>query len=212
MQYYLVDKSGQYYLRQNDNGDYVPVKNVMLADSWKQQSKAKNVLDSCLNKNLRSRYKVIGIEIKNEVLPELKPLRANESFSKSIAAEQIADGETEKWVGSLSSMKTFIADSEVRKDELTSALSDVDKEVSDILHYIELGTFNAYQGYLAFNMLRQRLKKRRKIKDELFVLTQIGECKITSDKIESIQQAIHNQNNRKYKPRILSELFRQEVS
>lgn len=212
MQYFLVDKSGQYYLRQNDNGDYIPVKNILFANSWNQQSKAKNVLDSCLNKNLRSRYKVIGIELKEEILPELKPIKPNEALSISIAAEQIVDGETEKWVSSLDDMKTFIADSEVRKDELVSALSEVDKEITDIEHYIEFGKFNAYQGYLAFNMLKQRLMKRRKIKDELTVLQQIGECKITSDKIESIQQAIHNQNNRKYKPRVLSELFGQEVS
>jgi hypothetical protein len=212
LNYFLVDKSGQYYLRQNDNGDYVPVKNIMLANSWKQQSKAKNVLDSCLNKNLRGRYKVIGIEIEDEVLPELKPLRANESFSKSIAAEQIADGETDKWVTSLGDMKVFIADSEARRDELESSLSEVDKEITDIEHYIEFGKFNAYQGYLAFNMLKQRLMKRRKIKDELIVLQQIGECKITTDKINSIQQAIHNLNNRKYTPRVLSELFEEEAS
>lgn len=209
MRYFLVERSGQHYLRQNEDGDYVPVKNVILATSWEQQPKAKNVLENCLNKNLRGRYKVIGVELPEDAPVKKIVVKPNEEFSKSIAKEEIADGESAKWIGSLDTMTSFIADSEVRKDELVLSLSNVDKEVSDILHYIEFGKFNAYQGYLAFNMLKQRLMKRRKIKDELSILQQIGECQISSEKLNNIRASINSLDNRKYEPRVLKELFEQ---
>lgn len=207
MKYYLGDKNG-YYLRRDAAGNFVPVKNILLADWWEQSSKAANILGSCVNKNLRSRYKVKAVEesisqnsiIKTSVKPK-------EEFTRSIAKELIEEGETDKWVNGIEVMKNFIEDSEGRKDELTEALSEVDKEISDINHYIEFGKFNAYQGYLAFDMLKQRLMKRRKIKNELTVLFQLGECKITSDKLENIQRAISELDNRKYQPRVLIDLF-----
>ena len=65
----------------------------------------------------------------------------------------------------------------------------------------------AYRGWLAFNMLRHRLKKRRKIKDELQVLQQLGECKITSSMLVDIKNAISELGNRQYVPRVLTALF-----
>ena len=88
-------------------------------------------------------------------------------------------------------------------------LSEVDKEISDINHYIEFGKFNAYQGWLAFNMLRHRLRKRRKIKNELLVIQQLGDSKITSSMLQAIKKSIAEMDNRKYIPRVLNELFEQ---
>ena len=56
-------------------------------------------------------------------------------------------------------------------------------------------------------MLQNRLKKRRKIKNELQVLTQLGDCKIDSSMLVDITKAIEDMNNRIYTPRILTELF-----
>ena len=96
---------------------------------------------------------------------------------------------------------------EERKNKLSGDLSNIDKEITDIQHYIEFGNFNAYQGWLAFSMLRHRLKKRRKIKNEFQILSQIGECKINSAMVNDIQAAIHKINNKSYTPRVLPELF-----
>lgn len=102
----------------------------------------------------------------------------------------------------------FIQSTEQRKEALLIDLSNVDKEISDINHYIEFGgKFNAYQGWLAFNMLRNRLKKRRKIKDELHILMQLGECKVNSTMLAEIKDSIVSLDTRKYQPRILKELF-----
>ena len=69
------------------------------------------------------------------------------------------------------------------------------------------GKFNAYQGWLAFNMLKNRLKRRRKIKDELYIVSQLGECKINSAMIEEIKSSMSTLDGRIYRPRKLKELF-----
>ena len=43
----------------------------------------------------------------------------------------------------------------------------------------EFGKFNAYQSWLAFSMLQNRLRMRRRNKDELQAIQQLGESKIT---------------------------------
>ena len=58
-------------------------------------------------------------------------------------------------------------------------------------------------------MLRNRLKKRRKIKDELQVLFQLGECKMNSEMLNDVESVILDMNNREYRPRILTELFKE---
>ena len=126
---------------------------------------------------------------------------------KTIASEKPAESQTEKWVSGAETLTEFVMDAEKRKEELVGLLSEVDKEISDINHYIEFGKFNAYQGWLAFTMLQNRLRKRRKIKDELSVINQLGECKITSDMMIDIKNAIAELGNRKYAPRVLTQLF-----
>ena len=53
-----------------------------------------------------------------------------------------------------------------RKETLTKQISKVDKEREDILHYIELGKYNAVEGWKLLSLLREVSKERRKIKDE----------------------------------------------
>lgn len=213
---FMISDGKGLYLHRDVSGNYVPVSKRKLGDVWEQRSKASNVLMNCVSKNLRTRYRVIEIEDtitfcsksidesinnieivikpKDDVVKRLinKPKDENQLFPSSI---------------NLDNFVKFIQNSEKRKEDLVVELSDVDKEISDINHYIEFGRFNAYQGWLAFNMLKSRLKKRRKVKDELHVLTQLGECKINSASIEKVKLSMNKLNSRKYQPRKLKELF-----
>ena len=57
-------------------------------------------------------------------------------------------------------------------------------------------------------MLQNRLRQRRKIKDELTVISQIAGCSISKDEIrEVLDVAAHITEERKYEPRVLAELF-----
>lgn len=210
--YMLTDGHGL-YLRRDVSGNFVPVKNKALGDVWEQRSKASNVLANCINKNFRGRYKLIEIDedivpkqaTKDSSEPVIKP---HDSAAVHIGNEAIEENKLCDLTANINSFTEFVQDAEQRKETLLTALSDVDKEISDINHYIELGdNFNAYQGWLAFNMLRNRLRKRRKIKDELHILMQLGECKVNSAMLAEIKNSIGNLDTREYQPRILKELF-----
>lgn len=61
-------------------------------------------------------------------------------------------------------------------------------------------------------MLRHRLRKRRKIKNELHVVTQLCECKINSSMLSNIKDVIHELDDRVYTPRKLTNLFEKGVN
>ena len=95
------------------------------------------------------------------------------------------------------------------KSKLTSSyeeLSKVDLEISDINHYIEMSKLDAYRGYNAYVMLRERLVKRRKIKDEIYYLkSMITKSQEFDAKSKGLLMRIDHQ---KYEPRAIGELFK----
>lgn len=94
-----------------------------------------------------------------------------------------------------------------RKDKLTDQLSTVDKEICDILHYIEFCNLNAAQGYKVYKMIKERRIRRRSIKNELQVLDIILGKKISETATDEIEKAVAGMDKRKYEPRVMSELF-----
>ena len=210
----MISDGNGTYIRRDFAGRYTPVRNETLADTWDSKTKAQNVLKSQINKNMRRRYKIVEVVVESShpeiscsiTLPK-KVKETKEQKIKELSSEDIEDTQLDKWARGIDSFNGFILDMEERKNKLSGDLSNIDKEITDIQHYIEFGSFNAYQGWLAFSMLRHRLKKRRKIKNEFQILSQIGECKINSAMVTDIQAAIHKINNKSYTPRILPELF-----
>lgn len=83
----------------------------------------------------------------------------------------------------------------------------IDKEICDILHYIEFCNLNAAQGYKAYKMLKERRIKRRSIKNELQVVDIILGKKISETATDEIEKAISGMDKRKYEPRVMTELF-----
>lgn len=209
MSAYIISDGKGRYIRKDYAGRYSPVRSEILADVWSEKSKAKNVLENQMNRNIRNRYKVVEIKDLNDNKERASVSKKDELKKDIIPKADIEEWKTQidKWGNEITLLREFITDMESRRETLSKVLSDVDKEIVDIEHYIEFGKFNAYQGWLAFSMLRYRLKKRRKVKDELQVITQINNCKINSTTVSNIQNTIHKMNERLYKPRVLNELF-----
>lgn len=212
---YVITDGDKVFLFRDNRGNFIPTKNRSVADIWESKQKAVNVLNSCVNKNLRSRYMIMEVEaekpkenieqvVKVRNYENLKP---NNEVAKRIINSPIVDNDLERIKNKLAELYSYVQSSEERQKELTNALSDVDKEISDIHHYIEFGKFNCYQGWLAFSMLRNRLKQRRKIKDELTIINQLGESIIDLNALENIKKGIERLDSRTYQPRRLNELF-----
>lgn len=93
------------------------------------------------------------------------------------------------------------------KDKLRHDLSITDQKITDINHYIEFNKLNACQGYKMSKLLQDTLKERREIKNELGILGEVNGFNLKSiinGKLTTIQQ----KKQKKYKPRVLKELFK----
>ena len=98
-----------------------------------------------------------------------------------------------------------------RHFELSEELSKIDREKSDIEHYIEFnaGKLNACGGYKAYKMLQDVLLERRKVKDELEII-QVAMARIASpEELANIDRKVEELAHRKYEPREFKHLFKE---
>lgn len=90
-----------------------------------------------------------------------------------------------------------------KREVLSVQMSDVDKELSDVYHYIELSNLNAAQGYKAYKDLQQVLKRRRAIKNDMALVQALTPM---IDGAISQAMVIYT-GDKEYKPRVRSDLF-----
>jgi len=217
MRYVITD--GNKYLRQDGAGNYIPVKSFDLADLYEQRQKAVNVLNNCINKNMRKRYRVKELPdtpaktaTDNGVIPKVnvdETIKFDTELVKKISYESdLAESKLGKWEHDVDVLESFAQSTEDRIAELSELLRQVDLEIEDIIHYIELCKFNAYQGWIAANMLKNRRIRRREIKDELVILQDLKDCKLNPKMFNNIKKGIKGLSSRSYQPRVLTELFK----
>lgn len=202
IRYMITDGQGS-YLKLSKSGGYVPESNIALGDKWETREKAKNIIRSSLKKSAQETYKVIAVEINDDSITVI----TRDSIVKQIGDMPIEDNNLLSLVERIESLAEAVHEAELRKEVLNEKMGSVDKEIVDIQHYIEFGNCNAYQGWLAFKMLRSKLQQRRKIKDEVQILRQLGECKVCSSTLGDIITEVEKLNTRKYFPRMLPEIF-----
>lgn len=199
--YVLSDGAGRYIRKDNGTGKYVSVKGEKYALQFQSADNALKILYNSVPKTIRDNFGVEEIQI--EDVKTTKDM----SVVKSIINKNIIDDEIASWLSKVDAFVSLAESVETRIEELVELLSTTDKEICDIQHFIEFGKLNAYQGWLATSMLQNRLRQRRKFKDELAALNLIKSCKIESKSIENLHKAVDGLGERKYSPRVLSELF-----
>lgn len=94
-----------------------------------------------------------------------------------------------------------------RRRELSCELSKVDKEISDIRHYIEFYPLSASRGYKMAKMLKDCLIRRRAIKDETEMLNRISVMTVGHIGNGKGRNDLDKLGNKQYTPRVLTELF-----
>ncbi len=94
-----------------------------------------------------------------------------------------------------------------RRNEPSRELSKVDKEISDIHHYIEFYSLSASRGYKMAKILKDCLIQRRAIKDETEMLNRISVMTVGHIGNGKGRRDLDKLNNKQYTPRILTELF-----
>ena len=91
------------------------------------------------------------------------------------------------------------------ESELRDELSKLDLQVSDLLHYIEFHKFSAAEGYKLSKKLQIVLDQRRELKNKIESICIIKKCSDISD--GTLIKQLKNIDKKKYKPRILNDLF-----
>lgn len=194
MSKYVVT-NGVRYLRKNLRGGYY-LCDENDATIWGTYKQAQNALNNGTK----------GWWIKDTFYVE----KVNRQTNSKADVERLIEADTSdfnRWLSGIGNFKKFVNTIEITKRDLASELSDIDQEICDIRHYIEFGRLNAYQGWAACEMMRTSLKQRRKIKDLLYIISEVQTRRNGSTESERVKNAIDNLNKRTYTPRKLGFLF-----
>lgn len=198
-QYVITD--GTRWIMRDRNKKYVPASNEALADIFSNKE-ANSVYQNNLSKALKSVFHVEKIDKPPALIKQISHEEVKSNTETVSVAENI-----QYWVDKVSGLNGLAAEALHRKEELINQLSEVDKELCDINHYIEFCNLNAAQGYKAYKMIKDRRVKRRSIKNELDVLNMILGKKLSESVTNEITNAVSRMDKRIYEPRVLNELF-----
>ena len=198
-QYVITD--GTRWIMRDRHGKYVPTSCEALADVYSNKQ-ANSIFQNQLSKALKSCFHLQKIDEVPALVKQITQKEIKENTENVLVAENI-----KYWVDKVNGLNGLASEALHRKDELLNQLSKVDKELSDINHYIEFCNLNAAQGYKAYKMIKERRIKRRSIKNELEVLSIILGKKISDTASDEIQKAIAGMDKRTYEPRVMTELF-----
>lgn len=188
---YLIKNKKGVFIKLNDKGS--PITCREHNKGVFEYSKARNLVDS-LPKSLRR----MGFYV--EAIPEIPPKTIENT--KTEVSEQVA-----RWVDKFGICADTLNEAKSRADELIQALYDIDQELIDVLHVIEIEKpKDMYSGYLEYKHIKNIREKRRDIKDELLIIENVlKEINPSCLQRERVQKAIDGLLGRKYKFRIVEE-------
>lgn len=214
IKYYIQDNQQRFIRRDSDgsHGSYGLTANKSLAEEFKTEEKAFNVLNCCLNAGLRKNCKVVSIEHPDYEVTEverLSPTTEDIDLNRFYEIKDDMSTVTEDMLTSLNVVNNFIANYSSLNKQLSDELSKLDRKENDIRHYIEFN-FNRLSASKAYKVLKLQhsvLDERRKLKNELAIIHTIYSFLNGSLSMSSAISAINSTLNQNYNVRELQELF-----
>lgn len=192
----VIKNNKNVYIRLNSNG--TPVSCNKHDASVFEYNKAKNILNSLPRtlKKFHFHISYISEKINNT---DNQSIVIHKEFLDNTDNEHIT-----RWVDKFGICQDIIDEAKNRLEELGKLLSNVDKEISNELHLIELEKDkNAYEGYLFYKTIRDVLRKRRKLKDEQLVLYAIIKMNFRNFDSEIIKKTVDGLAKRKFTMRVI---------
>lgn len=160
--------------------------------------KAKAILSNCIPLKIRKLCTLESV---------VQDDTSEKSYDYIQLSKTIFDSGEFDWINMCSSIGQFINQLPQYKSNLEDQYKEVELEKTDLEHYIEFFNMNASQGYKAFKMLQDIRRKRRKIKDEIMIVDILIDSTMEDYTSGRVLKRINGLNERKYSPRILTELF-----
>lgn len=184
---YMIKNNGKVYIRVVNGKVETCAENMKSIFS---EAKAKNILRSLPKTLKRFNFHV-------EAIPDIPP-KVVESKVYQIP-ESVS-----QWIDKFGSCGQIFNEAKARSDILVAELNSCDEELIDIVHDAELeNNMNMYKGYLVYVRLRNNRRKRRIIKDELLIISDVlKEVNPSVLQQSRIQKAVDGLLHRKYTYRI----------
>lgn len=203
-EYVITD--GYRYIKRDHLGKYVPTSSYSLAGKFNKKH-ADLVYNNNLPKPLKMLFNVKKVE-EDDVSPKesLQVVRVNTEDLKR--TEKVMECENvQYWLDKISGLNGLATEASERRTRLYQELSNIDKEIEDIEHYIEFKRFNAAQGWRMCSMLKERRVRRRSIKNEINTIDIILGHRIAESVSDKITNSVQKMDSRTYEPRVLKELY-----
>lgn len=195
---YVIKNHKNVYIRLGDNGK--PVTCVEQAKMVFEHSKAKNILD-----NLPKTLKKLNFRV--EAVPDITVTDKRKMIETRIIHKEYVPPEcVTRWIEKFGICDDVVKEARNRKEELVAALSNIDRELSNTLHKIELERpKNACEGFKEYRELKEILDKRRNIKDELMIISNVLRMDFRNFDGEIVNKAVAGLINRKFTMRFVEE-------
>lgn len=191
---YIIKNHKNVYIRLNSNGR--PVTCVEHDKTLFEFSKAKNIVDSLPKSLKRLRFKV-------EAIPEIIVRQEKKVIEKE---NYLVSANITEWIEKFGICDDILKEVQKRKEELYRELTNIDRQFSNLVHQIELeGKVDLYGGWLERNKIKENREKRRDIKDELIIISNVLKMDFRSIDRNEINKAVEGLANRKFTYRIVEE-------
>ena len=204
----FVITDGTKFIKQNMGGQYKPVTNITMADTYTSKSAAVNVFKNSLTKALQRQY-YVGQIINGEVIrcgasapPKTEKRRTGFRYSLQMERPEVT-----QWFGRLEGVDNIFDHALKRGYEISQELSDVEQELVDVEHFIEFSSLGAGDGYKIYAKLRDLLRRRRSLKNEQKIVGAINNNCNAKDAMNNILAVIKGLQKQTYEPRIWDDLF-----
>lgn len=203
--YILTDGEGRYIHYDPKGRRYVRVNHMNHADLFDTFAKAEHIRKTAIGKYNKHNFYTVTVEVEDPKPQQVEAEKpAKPAPPPEVKPESVEDNLLITFLETAHTLLTM-------KDELINGQSTVDREITDLQHYIEAHGLDAYRGFLAYKNLRNALIRRREIKDKLLILTIIEDCEMTPDSIGKTIKRIRGLDERQYTPRVLNELFERGI-
>lgn len=191
---YIIKNHKNVYIRLNSNGR--PVTCVEHDKTLFEFSKAKNIVDSLPKSLKRLRFKV-------EAIPEIIVRQEKKVIEKE---NYLVSANITEWIEKFGICDDILKEAQKRKEELYRELTNIDRQFSNLVHQIELeGKVDLYGGWLERNKIKENRERRRDIKDELIIISNVLKMDFRSIDRNEINKAVEGLANRKFTYRIVEE-------
>lgn len=216
-QFVLIHQDGGFFSI-NDGSHWIRVADPFAATVL-TQTKANNILANMIKPKERGGWSIqpwkppepdASSASDTAPAPEkpTNPRRGREALKAQEEAEKNEKAAfLDEWLAKADEFKHYYEALLERKQALIEELRNVSAELCDIEHYVEFTSLNAAGGYRAYRMLKERLLRRRRIKDELLCISIFLKAEPRNILNGNLTRQIAGLGTREYGPRVLSELF-----